>query len=329
MAGVVQGSKYPLLNDREWLYWKYFVERLTVPEIAEIVGCNKNTVEHHIKRHNIPKRKRIRRKEHNQKISESNISTKKEQTKYPELYDKEWLIEKYYGENLTAKEVGEIVGCCDGNVLRALRNFRIPRKPSKLYKPENSPMKLLDVRKQSRTHHQLWDKEWMEQKYINEQLSAADIAAIVGCHRSSIHWALHSIGIPVRSVAEAKSTPSAIRKNLKPNKLENYVNDILQSTSPNEWRYNGDYSCGVSLAGLIPDFVNVNGQKAVIEVFGDVFHDEKEIYRMYGESLSWKRTEFGRKAIFAQLGYKTIILWESKIKEEGESYILEQIREVI
>lgn len=329
-----KGSIYPQLNNREWLYWKYFVERLTLPEIAKIIGCGKNTVDYHISRHNLPKRSRIRRKEHNQKISKSNITTKRNQSMFPLLYDKKWLIKKYHKENLTGKEIGAIVGCCADNVTHALRNLGIPRKPAKIYKPENNPMKRLDVRKQSQTHHQLWDKEWMEQKYINEELSATDIAAIVGCHKSSIPWALHSLGIPVRSVVEAKSTPRAIRKtikslNLKPNKLEKYVDDVLHVHFPNEWKYNGDYSCGVSLVGLIPDFVNVNGQKAVIEVYGDIYHDEKELYRVYGEKLSWKRTEFGRKAIFAQLGYKTVILWGSKIKEEGESYILEEIRRAI
>lgn len=329
-----KGSIYPQLNDREWLYWKYFVERLTVPEIAKIVGCGRNTVDYHIKRYNIPTRKRIRRKEHNQKIGVSGKKTKTDQTKYPELYDRSWLNEKYYGENLTTEEISEIVGCCSGSVLHALRNFGITRKPAKIYKPEHNAMRLLETRKKLRRHHQIWDKEWMEQKYLNEKLSASDIASIVGCDKSSIHWALRSLGVPIRSIAEALNMPRAIRKiykglNAKPNKLEKYVDDVLQTHFPNEWKYNGDYSCGVSLAGLIPDFVNVNGQKAVIEVYGDIYHDEKEMYRVYGETLSWKRTEFGRKAIFSQLGYYTAILWESKIKEEGEQYILEEIRKLM
>lgn len=117
--------------------------------------------------------------------------------------------------------------------------------------------------------------------------------------------------------------------NAKPNKIEQLVDEILQKHFSNEWKYNGDFSCGVTINGLIPDFINVNGKKAVIEVFGTVYHSEKAFKKIFNRELSWKQTEFGKKAIFAQLGYACVVLQERQIKEEGEEYVLNEIRGVL
>jgi hypothetical protein len=55
----------------------------------------------------------------------------------------------------------------------------------------------------------------------------------------------------------------------RPNKLETSVATYLDVAFPGEWRYNaGDFI----LAGKVPDFINVNGRKAVLDIFGDYWH---------------------------------------------------------
>lgn len=50
-------SMYSLLNDKEWLYQKYIVEKLSTVEISKIVGCKaSNSVRQCLIRHNIPVR---------------------------------------------------------------------------------------------------------------------------------------------------------------------------------------------------------------------------------------------------------------------------------
>jgi len=63
-----------------------------------------------------------------------------------------------------------------------------------------------------------------------------------------------------------------------------------------KWIYNGDGSQGVVLGGKIPDFVNANGWKAVIEVFGAYWHPEEE--------------EVERVGGYKQLGYNCLVIWE-------------------
>jgi len=80
-----------------------------------------------------------------------------------------------------------------------------------------------------------------------------------------------------------------------PNKLEGTVRDYLNINAPGEWEYNtGDYL----IAGLFPDFVNVNGRKMVIEVFGDYWHK--------GEDPAAKKRRYKRA------GYSCVVVWEGE-----------------
>lgn len=51
-----------------------------------------------------------------------------------------------------------------------------------------------------------------------------------------------------------------------PTKPELKLDELLSLHFPNQFKYNGDYGLGISLNRLIPDFVNVNGKKQVIEL---------------------------------------------------------------
>lgn len=101
-----------------------------------------------------------------------------------------------------------------------------------------------------------------------------------------------------------------------PNKPEVIVRDMLMAIAPNEWQYVGDGA--VIIGGCNPDFINVNGRKLIIEVFGNYWHGIKARYNS---------TPDARQAIFGEYGYKTLIIWESEVKD---SQVLEsKIRQFI
>jgi len=86
----------------------------------------------------------------------------------------------------------------------------------------------------------------------------------------------------------------------KPNKPEKFLTKLLQKLIPNEYKYVGDGE--FILAGKCPDFVNINGQKKIIEMFGDYWHGEERTGRTKEEN------EQERVSCFAQYGYKTLII---------------------
>ena len=104
---------------------------------------------------------------------------------------------------------------------------------------------------------------------------------------------------------------------VSPNRKELLLDSLLQEHFSGVFLFNGNFSQGVMLGGLIPDFVNVNGHKAVIELFGDYWHNKKK-------KIPWKSTEFGRQAVFSQLGYKSLIVWEHELNSPQD--VVEKIR---
>lgn len=48
----------PLYRDKEWLYQKYVVEKLSSLQIADLLGCHRTTVVKWLKRHDIPRKRK-------------------------------------------------------------------------------------------------------------------------------------------------------------------------------------------------------------------------------------------------------------------------------
>ncbi len=107
------------------------------------------------------------------------------------------------------------------------------------------------------------------------------------------------------SALRSWQTDEFVRKQIKAsnrckiNKAEQCLLDILDSFYPGEWKFVGDGT--VIINGHCPDFINVNGQKEIIEHFGDYWHR--------GENAE------ERAKIFAPFGYKTLVIWEAELKD--------------
>lgn len=90
--------------------------------------------------------------------------------------------------------------------------------------------------------------------------------------------------------------------NKTPNSLERKIIEICHKENlPYKFVGDGNFI----LAGLNPDFVNVNGQKKIIEIFGDYWHSDEKLKKL----KNWRGTEFGRKAVFSQFGFQTLVIW--------------------
>ena len=112
---------------------------------------------------------------------------------------------------------------------------------------------------------------------------------------------------PKRKEELIKKTRMAAK--IKPNKLELLLNSLLQSNFPDEWAYTGNGK--LIIDGLVPDFANINGHKAVIEAFGDYWHK--------GQNPE------NRMAKYEKMGYQCLVFWEKDIKK-NPALVIEQVR---
>lgn len=89
-------------------------------------------------------------------------------------------------------------------------------------------------------------------------------------------------------------------KGVTPNKTELWLEQFLNNLYPNEWKFVGDGQ--LIIAGKCPDFVNVNGQKKLIELWGDYWHK--------GENPQ------DRMDIFKKYGFSTLVIWGHELKDK-------------
>lgn len=93
----------------------------------------------------------------------------------------------------------------------------------------------------------------------------------------------------------------------RPNQLELKLKEILNCHWPEEWEYTGDGA--LVIGGYVPDFTNCNGQKAVIELFGHYWHEER--------NQKWSYSELGRVMAYNALGFRCLVIWENELKNQA------------
>ena len=97
-----------------------------------------------------------------------------------------------------------------------------------------------------------------------------------------------------------------VARQSKPNKAEQRLEAFLTREFPGMWAYTGDGR--VVLNGYVPDFMNTNGAKAILELFGDYWHS--------GIDVVWHRTELGRIMAYNSLGFRCLVIWEDELNDE-------------
>lgn len=102
---------------------------------------------------------------------------------------------------------------------------------------------------------------------------------------------------PVWHKAQVKRMAKGSQRD-SPNKKEIKLQKLLDFLYPHEWKYVGDGS--VIFGTKNPDFINVNGKKQIIELFGDYWHK--------GQNPQ------DRIDVFAPFGFSTLVIWERELK---------------
>jgi len=93
---------------------------------------------------------------------------------------------------------------------------------------------------------------------------------------------------------------------IKPNKPEKIIIQLLSKIIPNEYKYVGDGQ--FILGGKCPDFLNINGKKKLIEFFGNYWHSKAVT------GIEPDQHEKERIGYFKRFGFDTLIIWGYELK---------------
>jgi len=89
---------------------------------------------------------------------------------------------------------------------------------------------------------------------------------------------------------------------IAPNRPETNLNSLLNILFSQEYKFVGDGK--VIIDGFNPDFINCNGQKKIIELYGDYWHNLP----------GYKERDIRRLKSYKKYGYQTLIIWEHELK---------------
>ena len=86
------------------------------------------------------------------------------------------------------------------------------------------------------------------------------------------------------------------------------------------FKYTGDGSFWIK--NINPDFVECNGKKIAVEIFGDYWHSP-----LLRSNIPYERTYEGRKKALKKYGWRLIILWGiDLIRKDAEQFVLNELR---
>lgn len=282
----------PLPVSKEELERLYWVEGLSTALIAKRLNVPK-VVQRWMKRLGIRRRPQS--------------SYRKMQLTRERLYD------LYVNKRLSAEQIAPLVGLRSGScvkywldkysILVVHRNYSLKPKIS---------------------------KEALYSLYNVAGYCLADIAKMVGWPEMHIRRCAKFYGLPlagrgknervIKRMAETKrkrwKQDRAYREMMmralfaarkaRPNKAERKLTEMFEKNGL-PFQYVGDGK--VVLSGLVPDFINTDGQKEIIELFGDYWHGKR--------ATRPTQTEHGRGAIFKRFGFRTLVIWEHELQDEN------------
>jgi 5-methylcytosine-specific restriction endonuclease McrA len=114
---------------------------------------------------------------------------------------REYLNRLYTEENLPIEDICALTGYSRARIFHYLQQFSIPRnkravlvteQPAETKSRSEAPVEGLDH------YHRIPGKEWLETRYITDNLSVTEIARELGVNANSVTKALHKHGIPIK-----------------------------------------------------------------------------------------------------------------------------------
>lgn len=285
-----------LYRDKDWLYQKYWVEKLDAPKIAKICNSHHATIYAWMNRYGIKTRNRSEAQKGKKKppilpdvrkkISKA-LSEWNKKLLVPQPYhSKKWLYQKYVNEELSSFAIGKLCNTYEAKIWYWIKKHNIPtRSRSKAVKTfhlknpefvalENNPnWKKTMSKKQREMISKKCKENWTDPDYIKRTLTQTS----------------------VRPTKPESTLDALTEKDVK------YVgNGAFWITLPNGKHKN-------------PDF-KITGQRKLIEVFGDY----------------WHRGESTKDLIntYKGVGYDCLVFWESEIYNSPQ-YVRNKIDEFI
>lgn len=189
-----------LYKDKDWLYDKYWNEKLSRQQIADLCGCSAGSIQQSMNKFGIKARS----------LSDARSLKFKRDKPY---HNKMWLYSKYWDEELSIKEIAKLCKCSYRKIQYWIYKFNIETR-------DFNETYLLESKKKKRLY---CNKDWLYQKYYEEELSRQQIANLCGCTYIAIQYWMNKFDIKPRDISER----SLLREKKDPISITNEMKEFI------------------------------------------------------------------------------------------------------
>jgi len=244
---------------------------------------------------------------------------------------KKVLIEKYWGKNFTTRQLAKYFNVDQATIVNWMKKLNIKRRNasesnSKLFLTKKELTE--EYIKKNQTQTQIAKKFNVNASSIRRKLIKYNISLrkqtlknghshnyiggrphCIDCGKL-VWWAFKRCQSCAQKELWSNETHRqkqikllAEARKISPNSKELFLNYLLQLALFKEYKFVGDGK--ILFCGFNPDFININGQKKIIELYGDYWHNRPEV----------KERDKRRLIAYNRYGYETLIIWEHELKQ--------------
>lgn len=334
IGGEERGKLY---KNKNWLYQKYWVEKLSMSEIGKIYGISDGAIWEWMKKFNIKRR-----------------AQKEAQNIEDRLYKhKSWLYQKYVGEKLSMSQIAKLCGVNLVTIFNWMERFAIKRRAlsesakmaqnrpevkKKMSETQKIVQNYPDVKKRHREatiaacrrpevrkkHREAMKARWSNPDYrkrMSDIFKARQNRPEIkkkNSRRQEKRWENPEYFKKMCQMSkELWCDPEHVKKMLhcrgkSPNKLEKRFDEM----TPKNVRFTGDGAWWRKLDDgkhHNPDF-KITGQNKVVEIYGDYWHrndNPQDLIDLYNEA-----------------GLGCLIFWEREVYKQPEQ-VKEKVKDFI
>jgi len=285
---------------KQFLKQKYFKENLTQKQIAELCNCSQYYIQQQMSKFDIKSR---------------NYS---EACKLKLNISKEFLLKEYIKNNCSQQTIADKLNVSRITILNYLKRYNIKRRKQTIKNGHSHNYTGKYVKNHCPDCGELkcWDSPRCKScGQIKRNKDYPNSHPMKGKKLSKSHRQKIGIASKREWKKNRKFRAEAIIKGLHktPNKCEKKLNKFLNIYLNKEYKFVGDGK--VIIDGFNPDFININGQKKIIELYGDYWHNLS----------GYKERDKRRIKSYKKYGYKTLIIWEHELK--NNSKLIKKIKE--
>jgi len=176
-------------KDAAWLRRKYMDEQMSCEAIAALVGRSRATIQNWLNYHEIKPR---------ESGEAAWIARKKKWEPNDTYQDEDWLRARYDGGGMSTTEIAEICDTCAKTICNWLERFGIEIRGAGSGAARDWEPGGIHYERVREGNKPYQDQEWLKARYRGDKMALAEMAALVGVHKTVIEYWMEKYGIERR-----------------------------------------------------------------------------------------------------------------------------------